>query len=1277
MARRKGSLNLSSNIEPSMAAPLDARSIADSVEELTASGSFPYAYMGMKVFVKSTKETYELIGDDPTDIANWRLFGDVKTVEGDKGDPGLSAYDIAVEEGFVGSKREWLQSLKGEKGDKGDDGNVGSIDMSSYAKKQDIPSMEGVVYEEALAEYAKKNELPSSVQDYVNDHKSELKGDSGYTPVRGTDYMTEDDLQYIKSQIDDSVQQIADSLPTKKQKAVITIMDDGDRKISDDNHIGLTSFLNEKGIPLCFAVSKAHTTEGSAYYTVDELHALEALGNEVVVRGTENNLTDTCTLEEFKSFMSEAKEWAESNGFAGNVCVYPNGLRVGQTDWDEKMHYVQSLGIEGAYSYKANAENYEIEGYEDWYSYENGYEAGRALVNVAPFVTMPNGLSKAMWLNRMETIRSTMTNESWIETLHEAIQNKRYIVLFFHCYKSEWYTAGEDGKTTMDLFRELINGLVDTYGDQIEWKTATQALQYYRNLTGEIDLSQYVKKSDLPSFDSFIHEEALGAYARKSEIPSVEGLVREDALSDYAKKSELPSLEGLVHENELDEYVKSSELPSLDGLVHEDDLGEYAKKTELPSVNLEAQVQNYLVEHKEELRGEEGKSAYDIAVENGFVGTPVEFLMSLQGAKGENGSEVAVTPSLTSGTKIAEIEVDGETKELYAPSDSSTDKMDKTDPTGTGSLSLNRKEGTNVGSKSVAIGNNVRASGTSSTAMGYNTEAVGYTSFAEGGSTRASANYTHSAGNNTVAGYENQFVSGKFNQNKEGTLFEVGNGNKDERSNAFEVYLDGSLSTDNGVTKTKLQTLPGVKRHKAVVIGDSYFDGADQYNFANHLRSKNLFEEVVDYAQGGTGFGHTYKDHDTLYEKLQNEQMRADIADADVIYMHLGGNDILSTLSFMSGNAVAEPDIYQEVQRSLAEIYTINPSVTIYYVPPFDYKSIQTGFINPAMARVVSPVFGVAISQIDAVKVLLKSDAICTAICNSDAKIFRLDTPASLLVEEFATDNIHPTPSAASSLFDAIINGNFSKTYLEHFTTLDGTMPETIQVAMGICPSMIQNVSDILGSLISKRKGSKNITALTSCSVISIKNDEARFDDIPYLSMDNFGYSSILVYPNAPLVSLVHVSSDDADMNFTHEDINLSPLERSLVPVEDGTYNLKVEKSGDKVTYSWVGSENVIPTVKVTEPVTEYTLRPGITYSFKVPLTELDVSFEGWSDEHFNEFHFIFISGETPTELVLSDDLLFPDDFSIEANRVYEINILDGLLLYNSWSMPVESTEAK
>ena len=44
---------------------------------------------------------------------------------------GLSAYDIAVKHGFIGTEEEWLDSLKGDKGDKGDPGDDGKDAISS------------------------------------------------------------------------------------------------------------------------------------------------------------------------------------------------------------------------------------------------------------------------------------------------------------------------------------------------------------------------------------------------------------------------------------------------------------------------------------------------------------------------------------------------------------------------------------------------------------------------------------------------------------------------------------------------------------------------------------------------------------------------------------------------------------------------------------------------------------------------------------------------------------------------------------------------------------------------------------------------------------------------------------------------------------------------------------------------------------------------------------------------------------------------------------------
>jgi hypothetical protein len=85
------------------------------------------------------------------------------------------------------------------------------------------------------------------------------------------------------------------------------------------------------------------------------------------------------------------------------------------------------------------------------------------------------------------------------------------------------------------------------------------------------------------------------------------------------------------------------------------------------------------------------------------------------------------------------------------------------------------------------------------------------------------------------------------------------------------------------------------------------------------------------------------------------------------------------------------------------------------------------------------------------------------------------------------------------------------------------------------------------------------------------------------------------------------------------------------------------------------------------------TLEPNKLYMWPLALTELDISLNvNYNSSFAEEFHFMFSSGSTPTELSLPSHVITPDDFSIEANKVYEISIMQTLLLYNSWTLPTE-----
>ena len=92
-------------------------------------------------------------------------------------------------------------------------------------------------------------------------------------------------------------------------------------------------------------------------------------------------------------------------------------------------------------------------------------------------------------------------------------------------------------------------------------------------------------------------------------------------------------------------------------------------------------------------------------------------------------------------------------------------------------------------------------------AEGWQTEASGACAHAEGIETEASGNYSHASNIRTIAGYEGQTAIGKYNNNKSGNLFEIGNGGIDGHSNAMEVTEDGTVYASDFKSKNLLPNL--------------------------------------------------------------------------------------------------------------------------------------------------------------------------------------------------------------------------------------------------------------------------------------------------------------------------------------------------------------------------------------------------------------------------------------------------------------------------------------
>ena len=112
-------------------------------------------------------------------------------------------------------------------------------------------------------------------------------------------------------------------------------------------------------------------------------------------------------------------------------------------------------------------------------------------------------------------------------------------------------------------------------------------------------------------------------------------------------------------------------------------------------------------------------------------------------------------------------------------------------------------EGTKVlsGQGGHAEGRYTEANNAGAHAEGDYTKAYGNAAHAEGNYTEANGDHSHAGGYNTVAGQWAQTVVGRYNLNQSDTLFEVGNGSSDARSNAFDVMDSGYIRTGKGYEK--------------------------------------------------------------------------------------------------------------------------------------------------------------------------------------------------------------------------------------------------------------------------------------------------------------------------------------------------------------------------------------------------------------------------------------------------------------------------------------------
>ncbi len=80
-------------------------------------------------------------------------------------------------------------------------------------------------------------------------------------------------------------------------------------------------------------------------------------------------------------------------------------------------------------------------------------------------------------------------------------------------------------------------------------------------------------------------------------------------------------------------------------------------------------------------------------------------------------------------------------------------------------------------------------------------------------------------------------------------------------------------------------------------------------------------------------------------------------------------------------------------------------------------------------------------------------------------------------------------------------------------------------------------------------------------------------------------------------------------------------------------------------------------------------LEPNKLYIFP-EMAELSLTFAEPTDNSIvSEYHFVFQSGATATTLTIPDAINIPSGFAVDANKIYEISVMENCLTYQSWDV--------
>lgn len=166
--------------------------------------------------------------------------------------------------------------------------------------------------------------------------------------------------------------------------------------------------------------------------------------------------------------------------------------------------------------------------------------------------------------------------------------------------------------------------------------------------------------------------------------------------------------------------------------------------------------------------------------------------------------------------------------------------------------------------------------------------------------------------------------------------------------------------------------------------------------------------------------------------------------------------------------------------------------------------------------------------------------------------------------------------------------------------------------------------------------------------------------------------SEIIKKSNIPKCPIMLRNADHVSVQTTHQEMS-DTYDPDTAKTPDGdvpyAYGGRQPVSYNAVK-EYINSKNT-SRIEMTDTDTTAEIQPNKLYVFP-EMTELTLTFAAPTDTSIvNEYHIIFTSGSTATTLTIPDTIKIPDGFTVEANKIYELSVLEGCLSYMSWDTEV------